>query len=446
GTHARAARVLRGAQQGVEKAGTHRRGLQLRYERCGAHHVRSGLAPARERRAHDHAPAELRRREGRSVPHRPRKGGRRRQLRPGRWLRGRSAGSGARRTLRPGAGAVAGPMEAERVGNCRSVAGGHRAEEAAMPRSLVVLLTFVAAAGAAQAQCTGIHQVSWPAVNPVWTFCWIPPDASSGPDGSGIELRHVFYKGRRVFWKANMPVLNVQYDPGGCGTFRDWFNQLSVFDANNVVSPGYAEPTTTPKTTCDAPGTDPGTFRGVALQKLSDRVILTSVASAGWYRYIEKWTFHLDGTIEPRMGFSAVAAPCVNKAHTHHGYYRFDFDIDGFPNDMIQRRWFFFFWLTINPEATRNRETWRALDASGRGYDVVPGPNDGPAPDAWAGSDGWMLRYHFNEEDDGGATGGAMGNAQHITPFVNGESIDHQDVVLWYRVAVRHDMGLACSI
>lgn len=312
-----------------------------------------------------------------------------------------------------------------------------------MIRRMVVLVTIALATAEAYPQCFGIHQVSWPASNPVWRFCWIPPDASSGPDGSGIELRHVFYKDRRVFWKANMPVLNVLYDGNACGPYRDWFNQLSVFDANNVISPGYAEPTSAPKTTCDAPGTDPGTFQGVALEKRADRLILTSVARAGWYRYIQTWTFHLDGRIEPRVGFSAVPAYCVNKAHTHHGYYRFDFDIEGFPDDMIRWR-FLWFWTTLTPETTQNRRRWRAMDISGRGYEVIPGPNDGAAPDAWAGSDGWMLRYHFNEEDDGGATGGAMGDAQHITPFVNGESINRHDVVLWYRIAVRHDMGLGC--
>jgi hypothetical protein len=316
-----------------------------------------------------------------------------------------------------------------------------------MIRRIVLSFALIAAATAARAQCTGVHQISWPAVNPVWTFCWVPPDLSSGPDGSGIEIRHAFYKGKRVFWKANMPVLNVLYDGNACGPYRDWFNELSVFDANNVISPGYAEPTVPPKTTCDAPGTDPGTFTGVAVEKRSDRVILTSVARAGWYRYIQKWTFYLDGRIEPSMGFSAIQAPCVNHAHTHHGYYRFDFDIEGFPDDRLQRRFFFFFWQTISPEVTQNRAQWRAVDAiTGRGYQLNPGANDGPAPDAWAGSDGWMLRYHFNEEDDGGANFALpMPDAQHITPFVNGESIDRQDVVLWYRVAVRHDMGLACT-
>src|SRR5262245_55912889 len=152
-------------------------------------------------------------------------------------------------------------------------------------RAFLTALVLFGFAQAATAQCNPPHKIEWPAANPVWTLCWTPPDASSGIDGSGLELAHVFYKGRRVFWHLNMPVLNVLYDQqtaGFCGpTYRDWLNQLQAFDANNVVQPGYAEPTTPPKTVCDAPGADIGSFAGVAVEKLTDRLVLTSQTRAG---------------------------------------------------------------------------------------------------------------------------------------------------------------------
>ena len=80
----------------------------------------------------------------------------------------------------------------------------------------------------------------------------------------------------------------------------------------------------------------PEVFSGVAVEKLPDRLVLTTQMQAGWYRYIQKWTFYLDGTIEPRFGFSAVTSPCTSKPHNHHAYWRFDFDINGFPSDLIQ--------------------------------------------------------------------------------------------------------------
>src|SRR2546428_699718 len=88
--------------------------------------------------------------------------------------------------------------------------------------------------------CVAPYKINWPAANPVWSLCWTPPDSSSGVDGSGLELRHVFYKGKRVFWQAHVPVLNVIYDqPSGfCGpTYRDWQRELVPFEANNGIQP-----------------------------------------------------------------------------------------------------------------------------------------------------------------------------------------------------------------
>src|SRR5436190_21256259 len=58
------------------------------------------------------------------------------------------------------------------------------------------------------------HHISWPAKNPVWTFDWLGPDASSGVGHgrSGIELRQVKYKGKLVLYQAHVPVLNVLYE------------------------------------------------------------------------------------------------------------------------------------------------------------------------------------------------------------------------------------------
>src|SRR5207244_4088855 len=47
---------------------------------------------------------------------------------------------------------------------------------------------------AQSAGCAPPYKIDWPASNPVWSFCWVPPDNSSGVDGSGLELRNVFYK------------------------------------------------------------------------------------------------------------------------------------------------------------------------------------------------------------------------------------------------------------
>ncbi len=310
----------------------------------------------------------------------------------------------------------------------------------------VVCVGFLPTPPEAQSQavyCAAPHHIQWPATNPVWSLCWVAPNASSGVDGSGLELRHVFYKGKRVFWRAHAPVLNVLYDSGL--SYRDWANQLFPFEADNVLIPGlYAEPHFPPKTVCDHPGTDAGTFSGVAVEKSSDCLILTTQMSAGWYRYIQKWTFDLDGRIKSRFAFTAVTNPHVWMPHNHHVYWRFDFDIDGFTNDVIEE-----FnappsaWTAYAVEKNQRRDAakqrkWRVRDKGKNiGYEVIPGGKDG-VEDAWGVSDVWALRYHANEIDDGGATGGPTGDAAHLNKYLNKEYIDGQDVVLWYRAGLRH--------
>jgi hypothetical protein len=298
-------------------------------------------------------------------------------------------------------------------------------------------------------ECPAPHVIKWPANKPVWSLCWIAPNASSGVDGSGLELRHMFYKGKEVLYRAHVPCLNVKYDPGGCGgpnlSYRDWANFLVPFEANNVTVPGlYAEPTMPPKTVCDHPGTDKGTFSGVAAEMREDCLILTSQMSAGWYRYVMKWTFRHDGTIEPRFEFTAVENPCVYKPHHHHVYWRLDFDVDGALDNVIEEYDFpKKAWIPLQIEASRMNDfaqhrKWRVRNkGTNRGYEVIPGANDGVA-DSWGVADVWALRYHPNEIDDGGATGGPNGDAIHVSNYLNKENIDGQDVVLWYRGGHRH--------
>ncbi len=187
------------------------------------------------------------------------------------------------------------------------------------------------------------NAMSWPDTNPVWEFCWRRPEFSApGPDGSGIEFFDVTYNGHLVFDRVNVPILNVEYGPGGCGCFRDWLDSDRRFEAiGEPCGNGYCEVTQPPRTVCDCAPTnqcdanpnnacnqDVGSFEGVAAEKLADRLIMTGQTSAGWYRYHMKWTFHLDGTIDPEFGFAATPNGCTDATHVHHAYFRFDFDID----------------------------------------------------------------------------------------------------------------------
>ena len=54
----------------------------------------------------------------------------------------------------------------------------------------------------------------------LWDFIVTRPSASSGTNGSGIELQYVNYKGKRVLRRTNVPILNVQYDHDACGAYH----------------------------------------------------------------------------------------------------------------------------------------------------------------------------------------------------------------------------------
>ncbi len=73
----------------------------------------------------------------------------------------------------------------------------------------------------------------------LWRFLAVRPAASSGTNGSGIELRFVGYRGKRVLYRAHVPILNVKYDNDACGPFRDWQNEKGMIQASgSELAPG----------------------------------------------------------------------------------------------------------------------------------------------------------------------------------------------------------------
>ena len=98
--------------------------------------------------------------------------------------------------------------------------------------ALLVLLMLGGGCGLAHAgspSCTNPEtKLSWPATDPIWEMCWLPPDESAGPEGSGMELRKVYFKGHLVFVRAHAPMLFAEYKDGGGGDcYRDWKNDTS---------------------------------------------------------------------------------------------------------------------------------------------------------------------------------------------------------------------------
>ncbi len=289
----------------------------------------------------------------------------------------------------------------------------------------------------------------------LWRFLAVRPSASSGTNGSGVELRYVDYKGKRVMYRGHVPILNVSYKGNACGPYLDWQYEEGMIQATGVdVAPGFRLCPTPAQTILDT-GSDVGNFAGVAIYVDGLEVVLVSEMHAGWYRYVSEWRLHADGTIRPRFGFAAVANSCVCTAHYHHPYWRFDLDI-GTPSGNRVRE----FndppligsskWRTRRYEGQRARNPgrkrrWRVQNVdTGDAYDVVPGHDDGLAsasPDwPFPQGDVWFTRYRGSEIDTGVVATGPPFEA-NIGTFVNSESLDGRDVVVWYGAHVVHDVS-----
>jgi hypothetical protein len=283
----------------------------------------------------------------------------------------------------------------------------------------------------------------------VWRFLAVRPSASSGARGSGVELRFVDYRGRRVLYRAHVPILNVLYDQNLCGPYRDWQYEEGMLDASGQnVAPGFLLASSPAKTILDT-GSDTGTFLGTAIYVDGLEVVLVCEMQAGWYRYVSEWRLHVDGTIRPRFGFDAVASSCVCNVHHHHVYWRLDFDIETAGGNVVREfndppivgnhHWHDKATEVMRMRSAAHHRRWRVANRrTGRAYDIVPGANDGTAAgDAYAKGDLSFLRYHGNEIDDEPIVGTEI----QIDKYRNGESIFGEDVVVWYGAHFTHDVN-----
>jgi hypothetical protein len=334
-----------------------------------------------------------------------------------------------------------------------------RARVATAPRDLSeLLIPIILPAGVGQHWFT----LSDPSGQVVWRFLAVRPANSSGLNGSGLEIRYADYKGKRVLYLGHLPILNVLYDPPDNTEFRDWANSEAGFDAvGRDLAPGFRMCSVAPTTVFET-GTD-GSFFGVAAYQQGSTLTLSTMMQAGWYRYYMAWSFSADGKIQPRVGFTTNGFnPHQGVRHKHHAYLRLDLDIDTPGNNLIAEDYnrilfrpfpqppiiqhihepysfeteVFRTGLVLGPRWTVSNTT------TGDAFQLTPSGSDGSAlGDSFGVSDVWALHYRATELDDGVARLTHPAHTQ-IDKFVNHESIDRQDVVLWYGVHFVHDPAI----
>ncbi|MEM7483410.1 MAG: hypothetical protein AAF481_19790 [Acidobacteriota bacterium] len=299
--------------------------------------------------------------------------------------------------------------------------------------------------------------LAWPPEEPIWRLCAIRPRDSSGPAGSGLELRNVYFRNRRVLHRAQIPITAVdhplpssQQEPadgeppdlctGRC--FPTWTRQEAPFAADRRVSPGYFESQSPVQTSCDrvpspaasnrAPGRCPwgealSCVEGFAAESEEDRWILTSEVAAAWYRYSLRWIFHRDGRIEARAGVQSDARSCARTPHTHHLLWRFDFDLSPLHRDRVTTPR----GTVLGSEGVRRREIdgdagWLVQDErSGRGYRLIPGAADEPQ------STGDLAVTLYEAVSERAASACPV----DLRELGHGRLLAGGDLVLWYRSA-----------
>ena len=289
--------------------------------------------------------------------------------------------------------------------------------------------------------------------SPIWSFLAVRPAASSGTRKSGLELRDVFYKGKKVLARAHAPILNVHYENDACGPYRDWQWQEGQFVAHGRDVPGMTTCTTSgcsgvraarsaPESIVDD-GHDNGNFRGIAYYIDGQSVTLVSEMQAGWYRYISYWILDSDGSIHPRFGFGGVSNSCICNVHFHNVYWRFDFDLVTASNNQLYQ---------VNGgtptlqtvEARQNNAAGRSWQvensSSGETYAILPAVGDSPA-DAYAKGDVWLLVGKGAAElDDGVNCTQGCDTSIQIDNFLGESFTAASDVVFWYGSHFIHDV------
>jgi hypothetical protein len=258
--------------------------------------------------------------------------------------------------------------------------------------------------------------VVWPSSSePIWTLNYSLEDAVK-PEG--IAVTSVNYRGHRVFAKASLPSLRVQYDANFTGPYKDPLHYGNAqFTSGSPTKKVSVYSYTSGGLRC---------------------LVLESFHQIGWYKLIQRWHFWENGVIYPRLYSSGIIE---HKNHTHHVYWRFDFDIDTTSNNIPLEYNTYNGWQNLLTETVKTKyppsnRTWAIMNKTSpsRGYMITPGPNDG-MPDNFSVYDLWVLRYQPSE-DRFGNQGSAY--SDDLGYYLNWENTDGQDIVFWYCAHLRH--------
>lgn len=218
-------------------------------------------------------------------------------------------------------------------------------------------------------------------------------------------------------------------------------------------------------------------YRTATRSKQSQSLNLFSVSQVGAYAYITSWTFYDDGAIEPGIGATGALQRNSNNtelpfgrvlqgdpetlwlSHTHNYYWRLDFDLgDSADDDVFSEQQFMIaddgtreqittVFATeqarqINPDT---QQVWKVAENStdnARSYMIEPVRSghrfERKEIEPYTDFDLFVTVANDCERF---ASQNARFNPDclnHVLQFVDGQSIEKQDIVLWHRVGFHH--------
>lgn len=248
-----------------------------------------------------------------------------------------------------------------------------------------------------------------------WAFSY-----EVGGDFDGLSLKGLQFQGLPIIYKLSFPVMRVFYNNNACGPYADRLGgSLSPIPwaGNALVAKREF------------------TLNGRQWYEIGIR------DQIGSYDIYQVYYLSNDGLLDAHVYSKGLQ--CVVD-HVHYPNWRIDFDIQDFANDQIQldtEAGYVNKPNEFNSNATEAiNHGWRVRDSvTGNFVDVLPGftdftiPNETNQPVVGYANHTVFGRFYRGSEDTGWTYGP---NTQ--VPHNNGESINAQDLVLWYEAYLPH--------
>lgn len=243
-----------------------------------------------------------------------------------------------------------------------------------------------------------------------WSFDW-----STNNESSGLVLTQVLYNGQKILDKASMPVMRVEYQNDVCGPYADIMSTSSLRQATQGA----------PNSACDNQSVCTRQFTRNGEQMLE----VGSNWQIGEYQIYQTYYFSENGYFDARI-YSRGLQCMID--HNHHPHWMFDFDIGDPGNDSILSDGV----IQTNEFNDQKSATsiWTIRDSvSGDEVRVIPAVDDG-TPDNFSQWD--VAGRRHNAAETGRWRNGARGEIGNL--FNNSQSIQGEDVVLWYVSHLAH--------